>query len=411
MQIAASASVETQPSLAARQVSGTMAQPISLDHAPIVVGAPVIANGGIGKTPARPALSAGMLSSSPRLVREKAPASTYVESVEQIAVGTKNLHIGPSPPSLVVNGSGIVLPDKKPAARDGIGSDESQRADSSSELGTKPPSLDGKSITSGTTFALDEKESLRPDDSASVKGLAAEDDDSLSFHNSIAVGSRMGSDIAARVRGIQLGDMGRQPSQTPNGAIQGIATPQSTTSGQQPIPSVAVPDALNTIYRQAPDDKLVEAMHSPKDRIFLLRLEKQVVDFVQLSKYVLSLAISSTFPDTDRSRDPYMDLPPSNSFCRMLTHKLADYYHMTHSFEQSVMSVRIFRTPFCRVPPSLATIVDTPSAPNTLPPAKIQKIIRRGEDYEIGPSSRGASKPTSEVGSDGKEKQTAPKDK
>jgi hypothetical protein len=213
-----------------------------------------------------------------------------MEPVAQIAIGTKNLHIGPRMPSLVVNGSGISLPDRKAVHRD-VGSDESQRADSSSELGTKPPSLDGKSITSGTTFALDEKESLRPDDSASVKAAAAEDDDALSFHNSIAVGSRMGSDIAARMRGIQLGDMGRQPSQTISGAIQGIATPQSTASGQQAIPNVAAPDALNTIYRQAPDEKLVDAMHSPKDRIFLLRLEKQVVDFVQNSQWVFTLLL------------------------------------------------------------------------------------------------------------------------
>jgi hypothetical protein len=95
----------------------------------------------------------------------------------------------------------------------------------------------------------------------------------------------------------------------------------------------------------------------------------------------------------------------------MLTHKLADYYHMTHNYEQTAMSVRIYRTPFCRVPPSLATFVDTPSATNTPPPQKIQKIIKRGEDCEIGPSSRGASKPTSEAGSDGKEKTAAPKEK
>ena len=52
-------------------------------------------------------------------------------------------------------------------------SDDDQTQISSSS--TKPASLDGKSTTSGTTFALDEKESLQPDDSASVK--AAEDED------------------------------------------------------------------------------------------------------------------------------------------------------------------------------------------------------------------------------------------
>lgn len=97
-----------------------------------------------------------------------------------------------------------------------------------------------------------------------------------------------------------------------------------------------------------------------------------------------------------------MDLPPCNSFCRMLTHKLADYYHMTHSFENG--AVRIFRTPFCRVPPSLATIVGANvSANNTPPPAVLpKKIMRRGEDGEMALVSAGPSKPTSEDGSDPK---------
>jgi hypothetical protein len=260
-----------------------MAHPRTLSQAPIVVGAPVIANGGIGKTP-RPGLSSGLPSASSARSGQGGKSPAHVDAVEQIAVGTKNLRIGHPMPSLVVNGSSGSLPDRKVQARDGIGSDDSQRADSSSELGTKPPSLDGKSITSGTTFALDEKESLRPDDSASVKAAAADDDDALSFHNSIPVGSRVSSEIAARVRGIQLGDMIRQPSQSGNGGIQGIETPQSISSGQQPLPPIPVPDALTTIYSQTPDDKLIEAMQSPKDRIFLLRLEKQVVDFVEHSK-------------------------------------------------------------------------------------------------------------------------------
>lgn len=105
-----------------------------------------------------------------------------------------------------------------------------------------------------------------------------------------------------------------------------------------------------------------------------------------------------------------MDLPPSNSFCRMLTHKLADYYHMTHSYEPHIGSVRIFRTPFCRVPPSLA-LMNPPtneSESGTPPPAPVvlpKKIMRRGQDGEMGPVSSGASKATSEDGSDSKDKQ------
>lgn len=103
-------------------------------------------------------------------------------------------------PSLVVNGSGTGSStsdaDRKVASQDGPSEDPYQRAESGSDAGTKPPSLDGKSIASGTTFALDEKESLRPDDSASVK--AAEDDDEFSNRDSNVAGSRTGSEAAGK---------------------------------------------------------------------------------------------------------------------------------------------------------------------------------------------------------------------
>lgn len=108
-----------------------------------------------------------------------------------------------------------------------------------------------------------------------------------------------------------------------------------------------------------------------------------------------------------------MDLPPNNSFCRMLTHKLADYYHMTHSFEAVQGAVRIYRTPFCRVPPSLASIVGTTAEPkpDTTPPVLLpKKIMRRGEEGS-GHDSNSPSKGGSEVGSDGKEKSGAGKGK
>lgn len=157
-----------------------------------------------------------------------------------------------------------------------------QRIDSNSDSGTKPPSLDGKSITSGTTFALDEKESLRPDDSASVQA-ATEDDDSAS----LLAGSRLGSEAAARARARPAIAMGSHAA--------GILTPQSTSSEQQAENGASLQlnseagssDALNVIYRQAPDDKLLDALATPRDRFFLLRLEKDVIDFVQNSKYVL----------------------------------------------------------------------------------------------------------------------------
>ncbi|KAG5939780.1 hypothetical protein E4U53_007730 [Claviceps sorghi] len=304
-------------------------------------------------------------------------------------------------PSLVVDGRGSIPERQKSSLNKETGSDESQKCDSSSsELGTKPPSLDGKSITSGTTFALDEKESLRPDDSASVKA-AAEDDDAFSIRGSLVAGSRMSSDVALRPRGVLSADLAdRRAAQISMVASpHGILNPPVASSDRVPALNASTPlsadggtsDALNVIYRQAPDDKLLVALASPRDRYFLLRLEKDVIDFVQDSK------------------EPYMDLPPSNSFCRMLTHKLADYYHMTHSYEPHIGSVRIFRTPFCRVPPSLANMAPPPnvSASSTPPPVVLpRKIMRRGQDGD-GLLGANGSKPGSDSGSEAKDKLAA----
>jgi hypothetical protein len=108
-------------------------------------------------------------------------------------------------------------------------------------------------------------------------------------------------------------------------------------------------------------------------------------------------------------REPFIDLPPCNSFCRMLTHKLADYYHMTHQVDSVAGAVRIFRTPFCRLPPSLTSISNPPTSGNTPPPTMpAMKIMRRGGDGDTGPSP---SKATSETGSDGKDKSLSAKEK
>lgn len=206
--------------------------------------------------------------------------------------GLDNLKIEPSAPSLVVNG--INSASTGPSSKAQSPSDEvSQKADSSSELGTKPPSLDGKSITSGTTFnALDEKESLRPDDSASVMA-ADQDDDVFSIRGSLIAGSRMGSEVAARVYRIQLGDMPPR-SVAPQHVIvesgnRAVTAPQSVSMEQQPVTDakialVGATSAPNGMYGQNPDEKLLEAMQSQKDRFFLLKLEEMVIEFVQDSK-------------------------------------------------------------------------------------------------------------------------------
>lgn len=223
------------------------------------------------------------------------PTATAVEGgfdESKLVDGLDGLKIEPSAPSLVVNG--INSASTAPSSKAQSPSDEvSQKADSSSELGTKPPSLDGKSITSGTTFnALDEKESLRPDDSASVMA-ADQDDDVFSIRGSLIAGSRMGSEVAARVYRIQLGDMPPR-SVAPQHVIvesgnRAVTAPQSVSMEQQPVTDakialVGATSAPNGMYGQNPDEKLLEAMQSQKDRFFLLKLEEMVIEFVQDSK-------------------------------------------------------------------------------------------------------------------------------
>ncbi len=80
---------------------------------------------------------------------------------------------------------------------------------------------------------------------------------------------------------------------------------------------------------------------------------------------------------------------------------------MTHQFDSAAGSVRIFRTPFCRLPESLTNISNPSTSGNTPPPAvPMVKIMRRGGDTGSSPS-----KAASETGSDNKDKALSAKEK
>ena len=166
---------------------------------------------------------------------------------------------------------------------------------------TKAPSLDGKSVASGTTFAMDEKESIRPDDSASVQ--AAEDDDSNSGPGSGEASSRFGSDNGVKPFQSQLYEISERahangvhrPPPIPRRLMMGSAgdarrmgapTPivgHQALSGAEIIADGGpVPAALAT--QNGPDEKLLEALESSRDRMFLLQLEQQFIAFIQDSK-------------------------------------------------------------------------------------------------------------------------------
>ncbi|KAF1975931.1 hypothetical protein BU23DRAFT_456945 [Bimuria novae-zelandiae CBS 107.79] len=284
---------------------------------------------------------------------------------------------------------------------------------SSSDGSAKPPSLDGKSVASGTTFALDEKESLRPDDSASLR--AVEEEDVTSPPESNAAGSRVGSDSEARAFRAQLHEiavMGPQPqrgvvpgrfpvpiangahalydpNQPPNGIGRSLSQPAvNGMAGTGPQNLAAIPD-----------EKLIEALQSPRDRLFVVKIEQDFIDFIK------------------DSRENEYNLPNCNTFYRMLAHRLADYYLLGHVVDTTMTGVRITRTPYCRIPPPLSQMVDVSKGTNT-PPVDLpaRKIMRRGDGTRSGTNtgvnSEIPSKAGSEVdGSDGGNDAGAKKDK
>jgi hypothetical protein len=192
-----------------------------------------------------------------------------------------------------------IRPQSSAVAKVSVVEDSSTQLSSSDGSG-KPPSIDGKSVASAATFALDEKESLRPDDSASLR--AVEEEDVISPPESVMTDSRQGSDNgAARAFRDQLQEIavinpqshrgvppGRFPT-LPNGP-QTLYDPNQSLTGAMPMsqplvsgmPSISGAPNMPAI----PDEKLIEALRSPRDRLFVVKIEQDFIDFIKDSRYV-----------------------------------------------------------------------------------------------------------------------------
>ena len=230
----------------------------------------------------------------------------------------------------------------------------------SSDSSVKPPSLDGKSVASGTTFALDEKESLRPDDSASVK--ATEEGDIFSPADSNPPDSRYGSEHGNRAFHDQLHEivsMDPLPNRGPPVVKPGQLTGQGhgpsilfNPSAAQSQPLQLQPPELSSdppeMVDPTPDEKLLEAVESPRDRLFVMKLEQDFIDFVKDKQYV-PMTFGAYLCSNIFGRESSLELPQCNGFYRMLAHRLADYYLLGHALDSSINAVRIYRTPFCRM--------------------------------------------------------------
>jgi len=303
-------------------------------------------------------------------------------------------------PSSDIKAEGGDRPRTAALVKISLAEDSSTQLSSSSGSG-KPPSIDGKSVASATTFALDEKESLRPDDSASLR--AVEEEDVTSPPESVVADSRHGSDHgAARAFRDQLHEiavMNPQPHRgVPPGRFPTLPSgPQTLYDPNQPPSGARMPQPVHgmPVIRGGgvpesiiPDEKVLEALQSPRDRLFIVKLEQDFIDFIK-----------------EPSESEYA-LPNCNAFYRMLAHRLADYYALGHVVDSDQTGVKITRTPFCRIPPPVSQMVDPAKGADT-PPADLpaRKIMRR-DDGKSGTNttsnSRNPSKTTSEAGgSDG----------
>lgn len=177
---------------------------------------------------------------------------------------------------------------------DSFEDDHTQLSNSS----TKMTNFDSKSLASVTTFAMDEKDSVRPDDSASVQAI--DEEDSLSGPASGAPNSVTGSEAGGRTfrdhflrDGNAMRPRGVLPVPGPlfNGGNQrgmvGISPDSVANNFVVPVNHGNLPDDQPLHgFPLEPDEKLLEAMRSPKDRLLILQLEEKIRYFIQDSRSV-----------------------------------------------------------------------------------------------------------------------------
>jgi hypothetical protein len=213
-----------------------------------------------------------------------------ISAAQQIAakaISTRTVAKPPTPQiQIIAKPAGDSSPPDEAAAK--TPTDDTSTHVSSSESSVKMPSFDKQSVASGTTFAMDEKESLRPDDSASLR--AVEDEDGVSTG---PAGSRTGSDTDARAFSDQLHRI-QQIGTGPPRAMLTVGGRPHIQFGQMPLNPT--PEEANAEVDDQPkpvavapgmplvDEKLLEALASVRDRVFILKVEQDILDFMKNDK-------------------------------------------------------------------------------------------------------------------------------
>jgi hypothetical protein len=150
--------------------------------------------------------------------------------------------------------------------------------------------------------------------------------------------------------GRDLPPMEEHPNKEVNTSLSRSSRQQSKDDGKRSFEAPGAPTTLKLSYQRALEE-LLECMKSPQQRSFLLSLEAKYISFIK----------DSEAPSLD------LNIYPSNSFYIALAMRLADYYDLTLQCER-FDAVRIFRTPFCELPPSLESTSSPHTAGFTPPP-------------------------------------------
>ncbi|WEW55697.1 hypothetical protein PRK78_001130 [Emydomyces testavorans] len=191
--------------------------------------------------------------------------------MDKLSMGVQDLHLSRENSG---TGGSEASGEDCPSKTDGIFDDDQTHLSNSS---TKPTSFDSKSMASITTFAMDEKESLRPDDSASVQAI---DEDDLSGSASGAPNSQVGSESSARLNRVGQLAMSQR--------FSGVAVVDVVRLNEGELKKLHGESTMNALnerdlhsFPNEPDEKLLEAMRSPKDRLFILQLEEKINAFIK----------------------------------------------------------------------------------------------------------------------------------
>ncbi|KAJ8659355.1 hypothetical protein O0I10_005070 [Lichtheimia ornata] len=127
------------------------------------------------------------------------------------------------------------------------------------------------------------------------------------------------------------------------------------------------------------DPFIVDVLKKQQERIFLLKLEKELEAFINNSQLYR------------------LDLPQMNSYQRLLVHKVAPYFKLSHFYEPMRKSVTLCKNPKTAIPEtSFAQVVEpeTKEQPDSAPKFKIMR--RRSQDKSTnGNGPRGRHSPMS----------------